>query len=347
MKKFITKNYIFIALIFIVVLFLLGIPQNLFKRNIQTYFSDQAAKEVSLESAFKSLMALDKSNNTAQIYDELLLPSDKTRITKEEFVRRYSRKTTPVTDEFTIHNITVDSDRGIVDRTRTVCLTEACVGKDRVESRVKKEFFYVNGKWYSPLDNNVYCERTEEYIYPEEFKRAVSLLIQRRDNSKLKESTEIATDYKKIKNCLDIQYVPGAENLEGAEGVFVFNKASTPERLQIFVSTKYKEKDDLLTALLLAHEIHHAYLFASGQTNRLTCYENEAEAFAMELGLYHFDFNQEEKNSINSRYGTTEEVKNFLDLYQTMAKSQKEYISEAVLPIIQSDPFYQKQCANN
>ena len=212
---------------------------------------------------------------------------------------------------------------------------------------MKKEYFYINGKWYTPLDNNVYCERTEEYVYPEEFKRAVSLLIQRRDNSKLKESTEIATDYKKIRNCLDIQYLAGTENIEGAEGAFVFDKESTPERLQIFVSSKYKEKDDLLTALLLAHEVHHAYLFASGQDKRISCYENEAEAFAMELGLYHFDFNQEEKNSINNRYTTSEEVRTFLDLYQAVNRNQKEYISEGVLPIIQSNPFYQKQCAEN
>lgn len=342
-----TNNKIFWTIISIIILFLLGIPQNLFKKNVQILLSDQTAKEVSLETSFRSLTALDQNNNTAQIYDEYLLPSDKTKITREEFVRRYSRKTTPYSDNFTIHSIKVDGDRGIVDRTRTICLSETCTGKDKVENRVKKEYFFVNGKWYSPLDNNVYCERTEEYIYPEEFKRAVSLVIQRTGNSKLKESTEIAADYKKIRNCLDIQYLSGAENLEGAEGIFVFNKDSTQERLQIFVSTKYQEKDDLLTALLLAHEIHHAYLFATGQDKRISCYENEAEAFAMELGLYHFDFNQEEKTSINSRYSTTEEVKNFLDLYQAVTRNQQEYIFDSVLPIIQEDPSYRKQCANN
>ena len=77
------KNKIVLILLTILVLFILGIPQNLFKRNIQTYFSDQTAREVSLEEAFKSLMALDQSNNTAQIYDEFLLPSDKTGLQKK------------------------------------------------------------------------------------------------------------------------------------------------------------------------------------------------------------------------------------------------------------------------
>lgn len=336
MKDFMVRKKIVLVL-FIVLLSVVFIVFHI--------FSEQVNKEISLEKMYKSMSKLTESNEFGKIYDQFLLPSEKIKISRDEFIRKYSRKNISIySEDYKVHSVVVSGDRGVVDRTIILCLSKACDGENKLESRMKFEYFYINGKWYAPIDNQVYCERTEEYVYPEEFKRAVSLLIQRKENSKLNESIKLAVGYKKVRNCLDIQYLSGKENFTDVEGVFVFDNSSTPERLQIFVSPKYQNKDDLLTTLLLSHEIHHAYLFAAGKAKFMTCYENESEAFATELGLYHFDFNQEEKDSINNRYYTSNEVKAFLDLYRVVNNRHADYISDGVLPIIMENPIYQKQC---
>ncbi len=348
--KYIKSRKILLLGLGFIILLLLGIPQNLFKKNIQNYISNDAAKRNNLEETYKVLMDLDKKNDVAGFY-EYLTPSEKTSISKVEFVQQKKPAKFPISLSFVVHSIEVSGDRGVIDRTRIACYTTECTGKDRVENRVKKEYFYINGKWYQPLDNNVLCDRTEEYVYPEEFKRAVSLIIQRREQSSQNESVGIGKNYKKIRNCLDIQYISDTKDLAGAEGFFSFDRNSTTDRLKIFISTKYQVKDDLLTALLLAHEIQHAYQYASGSNTLLNCYELEAEAFANEIGIFDFDFNKEEQNSLINRYGTSPEVKDFFDLRAAEIRNvhdpKSETIYQAILPIVKNSPFYQKECANN
>lgn len=345
MNQFTSKKKIFWLILGITILFLLGIFQGLFKKNIQNYIDEDGSKRNSLEETYKKIMELDRSNDPAGIY-EYLLPSEKSKISLEEFIRKAPSKK-PLSVEFTIHSIEIRGDRGLVERTRIACYSSECTGKDRSESKLKKEYFYVNGKWYQPLDNDVFCDRAEEYFYPEEFKRALSLILQRQSQSSLVESAEVSKDYKKIKNCLDIQYASSDKELEGAEGLFAFNEKSTSEQLQIFISPKYKIKDDLLTSILLSHELHHAYLHATGQDQYYTCFENEAEAFAFEVGFFEFDLNKEEQDSIIKRYSTSQEVTDFLNTRESILKNIKSNsgsLYEGALPFVKSNPFYQEQC---
>jgi len=303
-------------------------------------------KKRSLELTYNKIAEIVINRNYADYYD-YILPSEKSLLSLEQFLQQYVAVPKTFSIESIVHSIDVSGDRGLIDRTRIICFTETCSGTDRFEVRNKKEFFYINGKWYVPSDNNVYCDRENDYVYPEEFKRAISLIIQRGKQSYQKESNDRSKNIEKIQKCLDIQYAVNDSQMQGAEGYFIFDQNSTPDRLQIYISPKYKVKDDLLTALLLTHELHHAYSHAVGNDTITDCIESEAEAFTQELGFFEFDLNKEEQNSILNRYGTSEEIRNFINLRKKMLNADSPYIYDRVLPMIQSDPFYQKQCNSN
>jgi hypothetical protein len=337
-------------IILLIIIGLLGtrfnLPQKLLGLNVQKVISD-ASKKNSLIATYEKNKVFDRNTDYGGFYDEMLSPSEKMSITKNEFINKYIGEKKSVSVNYTVHSIEVRGDRGIIDRTRIACYTTTCVGEDRSESRSKMEYIFINGKWYTSLNSPVLCDRDTEYIYPDEFKRALSLILQRKEQSRFVDSKDNADNYKKIKNCLDIQYATSDTQLSGAEGYFTFNRNSTPDRLEIIISTKYRVKDDLLTALLLVHELHHAFLHASGIDKMINCFENEAEAFTQELGLFEFDFNSEEQNSILNRYGTSQEIGNFLTLRQSMLWARGDSIFDKILPIIKSGPFYQKECNQN
>jgi hypothetical protein len=160
-------------------------------------------------------------------------------------------------------------------------------------------------------------------------------------------SNKNAQRYNAIKNCLDIQYAPSDEELSGAEGVFAFAKNSTNDRLQIFVSPRYEVKDDLLTAILLSHEIAHAFIFATGSSNTISCYQNEAIAFQSEMRFIG-TLNEEEIASITYRYNNraSEEVEGVINLITGMGRTPGNSPSEKALNWVKSNPFYKNQCGD-
>ncbi len=186
------------------------------------------------------------------------------------------------------------------------------------------------------------CDRDQAYSIPEEFNRALSLLIQRIGQSPVYQDDAYYLGL--IRNCLDIQYTHSDEDLKGAEGVFAFNRDSTRNRLNILVSPRYQVKDDLLTAILLSHEVNHALIGALGGSNVVSCYNDEAIAFANQQKFFD-TLNQEEKRSITNRYGSSQEVSDLIDTLNAINKYQDEHQTDRALKYVKNNPYYKKECS--
>lgn len=188
------------------------------------------------------------------------------------------------------------------------------------------------------------CSRSKEYPYPEEFKRATSLLRQRLKDSDADWASQFIEAFDLTRNCLDIQYALSEEEMNGAEGMFMFSADSTPNRLEIFVSPRYKVKDDLLTAVLLSHEITHALIFANGQSESTTCFENEAQAFMTEM-VFLSTLNDDEIASITYRSNNGySEARGVTDLITNVRQMDGSNSYEKMLNYVKSNEFYQSQC---
>jgi hypothetical protein len=168
----------------------------------------------------------------------------------------------------------------------------------------------------SASSKNYLCDRKEPYKMPEEFVRAISLIKQRLGENGFKEAADYIGSYQ---DCYNIQY-GDAQSIEGAEGAFWFDtRISSPDNLQFTINNAYKFNDDLLTSVVIAHEITHALNFVAEQRDNVanTCLENERRAFLFELTFLK-SLNTGEKDSIlerlvNLRQGNTlnEASKNF------------------------------------
>jgi hypothetical protein len=194
------------------------------------------------------------------------------------------------------------------------------------------------------------CTRTSPYDNPPEFDRALSLITQRFQQTNTPLGIESAKEIESIKNCLDIQYASSDNEMNGAEGLFSFSSKSTKDRLKILVSPRYEIKDDILTAILVSHEIKHAWLFATDRFKILTCYDNEVNAFKFELAFI-VSLNKEESSSLIYRYSNTNssEVEGVINLTMYVGRSSSvgpysDSIDNKILNYIKSIPAYQKEC---
>ena len=302
------------------------------------------SKRYSLETTYKKIIQLESENRWQDEY-QYLLPAEKDLITYDVFSRG---RRTVYSVNADIHDITIDGDEGIVNRTMTVCLTAACEGIDKVVDTNKKKYQYVNGNWYFSFINTAYCNQKVPYKIPPEFDRAVSLIIERSEQRKTNFSINNALAIKSLRNCLDIQYAATDSQLSGAEGFFAFNRESSTERLQIFVSPKYQASDDLLTAILLSHEITHAIYHANGFDKTISCLDNEKFAFVAEY-FFVDNLNNEEKSSLTARVNSenSEEVNNLNQTFLAIDNSEGSDIYSKALNMVTNTPFYQKQCSVN
>lgn len=188
------------------------------------------------------------------------------------------------------------------------------------------------------------CTKTQEYANREEFKRAISLVIQRLGEGNTAWGSKYAKDFQRIRTCLDIQYVQSEGEINDAEGLFSFSVRSTPNRLQILVSPRYKVKDDLLTAILLSHEMTHALVFADGATSGISCFDNEALAFTTEM-MFIGTLNDDEVASLTyrSNHGYPE-ARGVIDLIVATHGLKGTSPFEKMQNYVRSNNFYQKQC---
>lgn len=196
------------------------------------------------------------------------------------------------------------------------------------------------------------CSRKEPYSIPPEFDRAISLILQRYEQTNVSPGFARAITIKTIRNCLDIQYATSDDELQDAEGVFAFTETGTKDRLQILVSPRYQAKDDLLTATLLSHELAHASLYAFDKDKEFSCFENEADAFREQLGFIS-TLNYEEIASLTYRYNnrSSPEAVAVIELLLNVRNQppyeppSEETAYKKALNYVKTHPFYQKLCA--
>lgn len=127
--------------VLVAVLFLTGIPQ-------------QKYKERSLASFYDQMVQWEKDGDWPSIYNALTY-EQRREMSVEEWSAERGAEPRPLSMEFTVHGVTVDGDRGFVDRTLLACFSEVCEGDDRFEERAVKEYLYINGAWYAPKSNSL------------------------------------------------------------------------------------------------------------------------------------------------------------------------------------------------
>ncbi|HBH12620.1 MAG TPA: hypothetical protein DDX29_05865, partial [Clostridiales bacterium] len=254
-----------------------------------------------------------------------------------------------------INEIVLDHDIALVDSSTTTCNTKDCL--DKKTTRDVKKLIYEKNHWYLTTDVDTQCIRTEPYSKPPEFDRAISLISQRIE-------AKWGKDNLKINNCYDIQYA----SLDDAEGYFLFDpKNSSMDKLTILVDHSYKYKDDLTTAFLLAHELNHArnYVTSLNNGSEISCFDDEISSFQNQF-LFLGTLNEDEQDSIVGKLFTTDIGGNsqllLIDKYIKLSgkalsycKNQNfnmtdcytTYVNEQIADMVNNDPYYIKQCAQN
>lgn len=194
------------------------------------------------------------------------------------------------------------------------------------------------------------CSKKDFYNIAPEFKRILSLIDQRMGDTGLS-------------SCLDISY-GDVTKTSGAEGVFLFDiSQASVDRLPIFVDRSYKDADDLVTAILLVHEIKHARQFIDvlNGVDKLSCLDKEVEAFLTQLAFM-TKLNNEEIKSVAARmnfenWGLNPQlalVKKFLILsrkYDSTCDGDGKCMAQKLINDVSSsvynDPGYKKQCGGD
>lgn len=305
----------------------------------------------SLKKTAQKELQLRNSRNYSRVYDEFVSPEAKTKITREDFIKLNKESFDGISISKTeIHDIDIIGTQGYADHTRIDCFDANCTSVNK--SRFYNAYLYVNGKWYVDISSKVrLCIRPERYKMPDEFTRALSLIIQRSKESQIVSGKEWGESIREISNCLNIQYAQSEDEIDNAEGVFYFRPGQSPKRLDILVSPKYRIKDDLVTSVLLAHEITHARQFVyelSFNETQISCFEKEAEAFN-DQSFFLTLLNQEEMASINARWltGNSQDVRQLVYVYITIPKFPGRNSQEKALNFVKASPIYQKLCSSN
>ena len=197
------------------------------------------------------------------------------------------------------------------------------------------------------------CTRTTPYNNPPELSRALSLVSERWNA--LPNAPKAEGSYK---NCIHLIYKEHNQ-MDDAEGFFLFDKNSSPNDLRIYIDDTYKGYDDILTASLLKHELIHAVILtmALEGTPPPSCIENEVAAFYAQI-VFLVNLNPEEWKSITYRVGqnphlnSAYEMTNYLLLLNKAGDDKCEndgncwttFVKCQLKTWVLSNPYYQKQC---
>lgn len=306
-----------------------------------------------LRQRFTELSDLENKREFEKVYDEYISSEMKARFTKESYVdwaKKYFEEKNILNSSFSINEAKVDGNIGYVDRIRVDCLDLDC--SKNLTSRDYKRLVFSEGNWYlSASEEPIVCIRKTGYEIPEEFRRSLSLITQRFDQAGEERAKIWSSFIKRVENCLNIQYAkPGDENFtndSNTEGMFTFYPSQSMERFDIIISPRYSVKDDLLTAVLLVHEISHVRDFINDQKDGepIGCFETEGVAFSTQ-NYFASILNQEEVNSINARVARniSKEAQQVVDVFTVVPKFPGDNYYEKSLNFVKANPSYQKLC---
>jgi hypothetical protein len=300
-----------------------------------------------LEKKYNQMQKLAENKEYALIYENYYSPDliTNTQKQKEEYIQKMEKQ-----KKYSVqtHDFIVKDNMGYIDRTVSDCLDDTCDNKQ--VTRGYKVWKYIKGHWYSTFDV-MPCIRDVGYEKPPEFNRAMDLIIQRLSQTGDQNSHNFSNYLNSIKNCINIQYANSDSDMNNAEGYFSLNKNNQNlEEYDITVSPRYSIKDDLITAVLLDHEITHVidysdYLMSG---NSIPCYELEARAFGNQ-NWFLVTLNLEEKKSLLTRltYNPSEELRQIFDVYNTIPKYPGNTYQEKALNFVKSSSYYKEQCGTN
>jgi len=213
---------------------------------------------------------------------------------------------------------------------------------------------------------NPICTRTERLENRPQYDRALSLIQQRiQESIELDKGTEDETAFNnyppQLVNCIYIEE-EDLSGMPGVEGYFTFDSNKIQNNyFPITVDKNYKEADDVVTALLIAHEMEHVQQFLKGTpvSTRNDCLRAEADAFVAQWMLFH-NLSLEEKESVNARIERDsslhpqlqmiKKIRNLLLQYAQPAcgfwsiDCDKEVLKVQMFKVLFDDEFYRKQC---
>lgn len=204
-----------------------------------------------------------------------------------------------------------------------------------------------------------FCIRNTPYTLRPEFDRAISLIKQKF----LAAGWSKAIDPSWL-NCINIEYSP---DVGSAEGVFVLDSQHfSRSEIKILVNKSYEAKDDLLTAILIAHELSHVksavYSTINGKSNIIdkdSCYEEEVQAFLAQWGLI-LNLSNEERNSLAGRFLLNPQDPVIASLVDSMALAAKavkqcnnsfegscffKKLQNYYESSVRDNPYYQQECS--
>ena len=286
------------------------------------------------------------------MYDKFYSPSNKEKQSRNQAIDKWNENVKRIeklgvfSQSHTINSITIRDTFGFIDRTWTYCLDEKCTNS--VIARGYEKWIYLNNHWYPTLEEPD-CIRNTGYNKPPEFDRAINLILQRARQVSNEISIKWANELDGIKNCINIQYANSDYEMGSAEGYFSLTKNQDLEEYKITVSPRYSIKDDLITAVLLVHELTHVVDYSNFLLHNtpVPCFEAEANAFNNQnwfLGI----LNSEEISSINSRYnlGGSAELRQIVDTYITIPRYPGNSFFDRALNFVKANPYYQEQCRN-
>ncbi|MDD2766612.1 MAG: hypothetical protein PHH40_02465 [Candidatus Moranbacteria bacterium] len=362
-----------VILISVVLIVALGVYIKLYELENFSFLKNKQEQSISISDEdklvkrFNEIFELESNNDFGKIYDSYLSPESKHKISREKYIEKrgaiYSQESVlqrlieyaqqnPEDERSKIflndlkkgktvevNKVIIKNDIGHVDETSIFNLADKDYPK-----RIYRKFIKINNEWLIVFNETpIYCIRESGYEMSEEFKRSLSLIEQRyRNRGNIEESGRLES----IKNCLKIEYSESSKEINGAEGVFVFSPMHSLDEYLIKVSPKYSIKDDLLTAVLLRHELTHVFQYANNEdvNSEDGCYRAEASAFISEGRFVYHVLNDEEEKSLQSRMTKTQEVAQLFQTLLVIAKNEGDLIDEKALNFVKSIPYYQKQC---
>jgi len=311
----------------------------------QRYSQDEKGIRHAMERQ-DQLTKIKSEESAREMYRDFLSPKDRT-MNEDEFVQGYLDFWNERHANVVIHGITLSGNEGYVDRSVAYCQDKDC---NSIEKTIRsfRKVEYDNGHWYYRVAD-VLCPRTALYDMNPEFSRAFSLIKQRTLNPESEDEEVITDGLKQVMNCVKIAYANDEKEMSGAEGVFRFVRGQSPKEMTIYVSPRYKSKDDILTAALLMHELTHAYNYAVDLSTGVEtgCFEDEAYAFTAQNSFI-ATLNIEERQSLSARLtiGGSPELIGITQAYIQIPKMRgTDYLDKAI-NFVKSNPGYQMQCGN-
>ena len=212
-------------------------------------------------------------------------------------------------------------------------------------------------------EKEVSCTRTIRLQNSPQYDRALSLIAQRIDDYNKYSFENLKFKYfpTQLTNCIKVTETNVA-NTTGAEGYFTFNSKDIRQNYYpISVDASYSLTDDVLTALLLSHEMTHVqqYINQLNGKESLACYDKEIEAFMAQLDFY-LTLYAEEDSSAYYRIQNDENLHPQLQMIKTMTTINRDSncdimdknckdtnLRTKLKEMLMQNETYKKECTHN